>query len=240
MNIYRQHITKQIDGLADKSKAIWWNKYLKNVIPFIGVGIPDIRKIMIDWQKGMADEFDYPGLADDLIRQEIAEYKLAGILIYQLFVLGKAENSLILDHVEKIFEQKNVYDWNTCDWLCVRVLTPMIDSGTRHDMVRIRGWHEREYLWHARAALVPFAQSRALANYYRTLSRPMHALLMRDERFAKTPVGWVLREISKFDMHYVQAFLHTNKTHLTKEVSLNALKYIEKSRKKNILAELSE
>jgi 3-methyladenine DNA glycosylase AlkD len=144
----------------------------------------------------------------------------------------------MLDNIEKIFEQKDIYDWNTCDWLSVRLLTPVIDSGTRHDMVRIRGWHEREYLWHARAALVPFAQSNSLSKYYRTLSRPMHKLLMREERFAKTPVGWVLREISKFDMHYVQAFLQTNKLHLTREVCLNALKYIEQPRKKEIITDL--
>jgi 3-methyladenine DNA glycosylase AlkD len=239
MNIYIQHITKQIDGLADKSKADWWNNYLKNAIPFIGVGIPDIRKILIKWQKAVEYEFDYSALADDLIRQEIAEYKLAGILIYQLFVLGKVENNLILDHIEKIFDQKYVYDWNTCDWLCVRVLTPMIDSGTRHDMVRIRGWSDREYFWHARAALVSFAQSNSLSKYYRTLTKPMHSLIIREERFAKTSVGWVMREISKFDMDYVQTLLQTNKTHLTKEVSLNALKYVEKSRKKEILTELS-
>ena len=163
MKIHVKNITDQIDRLANHSKAVWWNNYLKKLIPFIGVGIPDIRKILIEWQKGNAGEIDYPGLADDLIRQEIAEYKLAGILTYQLFVMEKTENHIVLDHVEEIFDQKNIYDWNTCDWLCIRVLKPIIDSGTRHDMVRIRAWHERDYLWHARAALVPFAQSSALS-----------------------------------------------------------------------------
>ena len=239
MKIHIKNIIREIDGLADQAKAVWWNNYLKNSIRFIGVGIPDIRKILIKWQKTVEDEFDYPTLADDLIRLEIAEYKLAGILIYQLFVLGKKENSLILDHIEKIFEQTYIFDWNTCDWLCVRVLTPMIDSGTRNDMVRIRGWSDREYFWHARAALVPFAQSSSLSKYYRTLANPMHSLIIREERFAKTSVGWVLREISKFDIDYVLTFLQTNKSHLTKEVSLNALKYMDKSRKKEILTELS-
>jgi 3-methyladenine DNA glycosylase AlkD len=238
MDEHIKYITSRIDGISDANKAAWWNNYLKDSVRFIGIGMPDLRKIIRAWQKVAGDGVAYPEVADELIGLEIAEYKLAGILIYQLFVLGRAENDQILDRIEKLFEHKYIYDWNTCDWLCVRVLTPIIDKGTRHDMVRIRGWNEREYFWHARAALVPFAQSDSLSKYYRTLTKPMHSLIIRKERFAKTSVGWVLREISKFDMTYVETFLQTNKEHLTREVMNNALKYMDKKHRKEIIGEL--
>lgn len=49
-----------------------------------------------------------------------------------------------------------VADWNTCDWLCVRVLGPLIE---RHGEVAARtiaGWRDAAGLWRRRAAVVAF------------------------------------------------------------------------------------
>jgi 3-methyladenine DNA glycosylase AlkD len=50
-------------------------------------------------------------------------------------------------------------------------------------------------------------------------------LINRDERFCKTAVGWVLREISKTEKKYVVEFLEVNKPFVTYEVKQNAIKY---------------
>ena len=57
----------------------------------------------------------------------------------------------------------------------------------------------------------------------------MENVIRRPQRFAKTSVGWLLRQISKFDLEYVEEFLGNNKSYLTKEVVNNALKYVNKS-----------
>jgi 3-methyladenine DNA glycosylase AlkD len=50
-------------------------------------------------------------------------------------------------------------------------------------------------------------------------------LIRREERFAKTAVGWVLREYSKLDEAYVLDFFSRHVKHTTWEVKRNALKY---------------
>ncbi len=44
-------IVTEIDKLADSKKADWWKNYLKNPVSFIGVGIPQIRDILIKTRK---------------------------------------------------------------------------------------------------------------------------------------------------------------------------------------------
>jgi len=195
MKNHIEHIKSEIDKIADKSKSEWWNNYLQNTFQFIGVGIPDIRKIVKDWQSKYDDNIELISIADELIKLEIAEYKLAGILIYQEFVLHDTSHDEILNHINRLFEKKYIFDWNTCDWLCVRILSPMIDNGTEGIVSTIVEWHKSDDLWHARASLVPFAQCKTLPTHLERLKVPMTTLISREERFAKTAIGWILREI---------------------------------------------
>lgn len=105
-----------------------------------------------------------------------------------------------------------VADWNTCDWLCVRVLGPLIE---RHGEVAARtiaGWCDAAGLWRRRAAVVafvnlvgrdeePFPGCRQLVldTCARNVTDP--------QRFAQTGVGWVLRELSTAAPGAVAVFL---------------------------------
>ncbi|RLD58083.1 MAG: hypothetical protein DRJ05_08635 [Bacteroidetes bacterium] len=233
-------IITEINKLADKPKADWWNNYLKNTVKFIGVGIPEIRKVLLKQKSGFENDPQLLEIADELISLKIAEHKLAGVLIYQLFLLDKIENGIILEHIESLFNNGYIYDWNTCDWLCVRVLTPVIDKGENDDISRILNWNTNENYWHARASLVPFAQCKTLKNHYKNLAIALKNLISREERFAKTVVGWVLREISKFDNDFVSGFLEANMKTLSKEVITNSLKYSDKNTKRDFVARWKE
>ncbi len=120
------------------------------------------------------------------------------------------------------------------------VLTPIIDKGNESKASQILNWHTRSNYWHARASLVPFAQCKTLDYHYKSLNNAMTNLLSREERFAKTAVGWVLREISKFDNDYVFSFLEDNMDSLTSEVINNSLKYSDKDTKKTFVSKWKE
>ena len=60
-------------------------------------------------------------------------------------------------------------------------------------------------------------------------------LIKREERFAKTAVGWLLREISKQDEDFVKQFIEHHIKHFTAETIRNALKYSSKDEKKHYL-----
>jgi len=171
-------------------------------------------------------------LINGLMRSALAEHKLAAILYIQLFWLGKMKNSFLLSMISDWFDEGYVHDWNTTDWLSVKVLAPLLDSGDREVLWTLKKWNRNPCLWKARASLVPFAASKRVGEHRKEIERLADILIRRDERFAKTAVGWVMREYSKLDEDFVLAFLSKHVKHTTWEVKRNALKYYRKKLRK--------
>lgn len=229
MNQLSQIVVEELQEKSVPKKADWWNNYLKGKIPFMGLGIPEIRKVLLDLNK-MVDLEHLPmnrqvGIVNGLMKGHFAEQKLAAILYVQLFWLGKMKNSSLLSLITDWFDDRRIYDWNTTDWLCVRLITPMINSGDEKVLWYLKRWSRDPYLWKARASLVAFAQCKHLENHSRQIERSADILIRRPERFAKTAVGWVLREYSKTDEAFVLNFLSRHVKYTTSEVKRNALKY---------------
>lgn len=233
MNYDGHQIVAELKRNAKSEKADWWNRYLKDTIPFIGAGIPEIRKILLDRNK--AEGLDQMamnkqvGLVRGLIKGCFAEEKLAAILYIQLFWLGKQKNSFLLSLISDWFDERYIFDWNTTDWLSVKILTPMIDSQDSQVIWILKRWNRNSYLWKARASLVSFAQASSILEHGREIERFSDVLIRREERFAKTAVGWVMREYSKHDEDFVLAFLSKHVKYTTAEVKRNALKYYRQS-----------
>jgi hypothetical protein len=209
---------------SDKAKR-WWEQYLRNVITFFGVGIPKIREIL-------SELYDSNNLRAYTPEEQIAV--ACRFISHPSAVLDSAEPSILIDSIEKLFGQRHVFDWNTCDWLCVRVLTPLIDRFGEAVATRVFRWKDEAYLWQARASVVAFAQAKNLARYLPYILSAASVLIRRDERFAKTAAGWALREIWKIDPSVTTGFLKGHAVFLTTEVANNALKYTGTDEKKRI------
>ncbi len=226
-NDYR--IVDEIKQCGTIEKADWWSRYLKNTIPFIGAGIPEIRKILLE--RNHLEGLDQlamnkqVSLVNRLIRGRFAEEKLAAILYIQLFWLGKQKNSFLINLISDWFDLRYIFDWNTTDWLSVKVLAPMIDSGDEKVIWLLKRWSRDSYLWKARASLVPFALAKTILDHSKEIERFADILIRREERFAKSAVGWVMREFSKHDVEFVLGFLSKHVRYTTSEVKRNALKY---------------
>jgi len=219
----------EIKERATPDKAEWWNQYLKGEIPFLGVDTPEIREVFLNRDRESAFEKlamnQQVSLVNGLMRGGFAEQKLAAILYVQLFWLDRMKGSFLMNLVSDWFEDRHIYDWNTCDWLCVRILTPLVDSGDPQVIWKLKQWNRDPYLWKARASLVSFARAKYITQYSKEIGQFSDILIRRDERFAKSAVGWVLREYSKHDMEFVLDFLGKHVKHTTSEVKRNALKY---------------
>ncbi|MEN8203608.1 MAG: DNA alkylation repair protein [Bacteroidota bacterium] len=229
MNSLGQIVVEELQEKSVPKKADWWNSYLKGKIPFMGLGIPEIRKVLLDLNK-MVDLEHLPmnrqvGIVNGLMKGHFAEQKLAAILYIQLFWLGKKRNSFLLNLISDWFDDRLIFDWNTTDWLCVRLITPMLDSGDEKVVWCLKRWSRDPYLWKARASLVPFAACSSKKEHATEIERRADILIRRPERFAKTAVGWVLREYSKEDEEFVLNFLSRHVKYTTSEVKRNALKY---------------
>jgi len=178
------------------------------------------------------------GLATEFIKGKYTEDKLTGILIIQLFLLIESNYKIIVPRLGEIFDDKLIFDWNTIDWLCVRLLTPIIDNDDNECIEIISSWKDAEYFWKARASAVAFTQIKDILKYLDILIGINNVLIRREERFSKTAVGWTLREISKNDNDYVVNFVEENIKYFTKETINNSMKYFDKEIRKKYLIQL--
>jgi 3-methyladenine DNA glycosylase AlkD len=221
-------IYKELKKYSNPKKAKWLENYVKHDIKSLGVGIPEIRSIIQRvYKQNKLNEFspaDQKIFLDELMKQNYAEDKLAAILYTQIF-LKDPYPKFQLSMISNWFNKKWIYDWNVCDWLCVRLLSPLIDKYPEQTIFELRKWNKDEYLWKARASLVPFAQCKSLKEHINIVERFSEILIRREERFCKTAVGWVLRQVSKFNKKFVIDFLVINKQYVTSEVINNAKKY---------------
>jgi len=223
-------IQQELKKHHDAKKAKWLENYVKHDIKSRGVGIPQIRSIVQNvYKQNKLNELspaDQKKFLDELMKRDYAEDKLAAIIYVQLY-LNDADVKFQLTMISNWFDKRWVYDWNICDWLCVRLLSPLVDKYPKQTIAELKKWNKDNYLRKARASLVPFAQCKTLKEHTEQVDRFSIVLIKREERFCKTAVGWVLREISKSDKNYVEKFLEAHRQFITQEVIKNAQKYFK-------------
>jgi 3-methyladenine DNA glycosylase AlkD len=228
-----------LDQNSNPKTKIWWEKHLLYEIPFRGVGIPQIRELLANWRIGNSLENwsieNQCRLAIAFFNGRYAEDKIAGILYLQNFIIKNVSWKVLLPSIEDLFDKKLIFDWNTNDWLCVRVLGPMLKLNGKDYAEAVASWRDSEYLWKARSSLVPFVYYNPKSEYYDLINPGCITLIKRKERFAKTAVGWILREIYKTDKDFTTQFVHEYLFYFTQETIRNALKYMDKVEKKKYL-----
>lgn len=71
--------------MANPKTKDWWNNYIKDGAPFLGVKMADIRTVVHDWyEEELKDQWhgeQLVSLARDIFFLESSEHKLAGILL---------------------------------------------------------------------------------------------------------------------------------------------------------------
>ena len=226
-----KNIQSKISSIGNPDKAKWLENYIKHDIKSKGVGIPEIRAIVkeatTEFKLIELDISEQIDLLNNLMNSEYTEDKISAIIYIQLY-WNKTNEYEKIALISDWFDKKLITDWNVCDWLCVRLLTPMIDNWTKNTLRELKKWNKSQNQWKARASLVPFAQSKSIGKHKNLIEEFSIELIKRNERFCKTAVAWVLREYSKFDSDFTTRFLYEYENWTTKEVVKNATKHIKK------------
>jgi len=205
-----EHLQTRLQCHADPEKKAWWEAYLKQVIPFRGAPMAAIRREVRDWlpERGRVD------LALQLMREPLAEDKLAGILILGEHVVpaGTPPGAALLPLMVPLFEHGYIADWNTCDWFSVKFIHRLVVRDGPDLAVAIAAWSDATTLWQRRAALVSFANLAAKGDdnwpgFVEMLLRTCATNVKDPARFSQTGVGWLLRELSKAEPDHVAAFV---------------------------------
>jgi len=240
-NQYAEEFSRELISHTNPQKAKWLENYVKHGIKSRGVPIPEIRKLLEKFikehsinSKPLKVQLEF---INTLMENTYTDEKLAAILFIQLY-WNETDPGIQLKTISSWFDKKWVFDWNVCDWLCVKVLNRLIDKYADIATIEMRKWNKSDYLWKARASLVSFVYSESLKKEEKLIYEFSTNLIKRDERFAKTSVGWILREYSKIDEKFVTAFLNKNIKHFTIETVNNSLKYFSKDFRKTYLTKV--
>lgn len=240
-------IISQLQGRLQNASSLelkaWWERYVKHDTVFRGVGLPRVREILRGWRQvhdlnawSARDQMD---LAFALIAQPHTEDKLAGIVYIQDYLLLETAWRPLLSRSERAFARGHIFDWNVCDWACVRVWGPLMK---RHGLPCVRAvadWSASPHLWQARAGVVSFVsligkKTPPSARMRALILRGCRRLIRREERFAKTAVGWVLRDLSDLDEAAVGAFVAGYGRFFTTEVFGNATKRMTRAKREQL------
>lgn len=228
MQAIRQ-LQQQLDTRANPKTKAWWENYLKHALPFRGVKMADIRSALHAWyqQEGVgpgssaAQQKDF---ALQLLRESHAEDKLAGILFFQEILLpaGAMAWRTDLPHFARLFQDGAIADWNTCDWLCVKVLGPLAQQEGEACARSIATWRTAGNVWQRRAAGVAFINvaKHGEANFVGftdLLLQVCAATVTHPERFAQTGTGWVLRELGQAEPERVVRFIESRLSYFSAE-----------------------
>ncbi len=235
---YKNTLLNLLIEKSDPRTKDWWENYVKGSAPFLGVKMEDIRSVVHQWHKeyiaGYLDMDQQADLALALFEGENTEEKLAGTIYLQEILLPA--NAVMcprdLDQFAALFTNGYIYDWNVCDWFCVKVLGSLIKKEGDLCASGISAWKSSKNLWQARASLVAFVPVAEKAEYYPLIESACQTIIMRQERFAKTAVGWILRDISKYNQPFVKRVVTKNISDFSVESLNNALKYFEADEKK--------
>lgn len=238
-----QRLQAALDCQASAPTRTWWENYLEGAIGFRGAGIAVIRRELAAWRE--AEGMDgWPAgrqraLALRLFEEPLAEDKLAGVLFLQYYLYDRLPWRELLADYRSLFARELIFDWNTCDWFCVRVLGPTIASRGLPCARAIAAWRRAGYLWQARASLVPFVKVIGEERYHPLIETAAATLIARQERFAKTAVGWVLRDLSRPAKPRVERFVQRHLADFSVEALRNATKYFPPAERKDWLARLT-
>ena len=220
-----------LEDQSDPKTRDWWEGYVKNSAPFLGVKMARIRSTVHQWHRaqisGRYDLDQQLEIALHLFGGKFTEEKLAGILFLQeiLIPAGGVHCSNDLDKFAGLFTSRLIYDWNVCDWFSIKVLGSLLKREGTACAKGICTWHLAENLWQARSSLVAFVPVAGEGKFYPMIENSCKRIVQREERFAKTAVGWILRDISKVDQAFVDRVIRQNIKYFSPESLKNASKY---------------
>lgn len=221
--VYLRPVTRFEDRLAavaDPRTRDWWERYLKGSVPFRGVPMREIRRIVHEEWDRDATRGRQLDLALAQFAERYCEDKLVGVLALAEIVHPGAAD------VPRLAEPfAHIDDWGTCDWYCVKVLGPLIDREPAAAPA-IAGWRHAPGLWQRRAAAVAFVNLVARGDHADLVLEVCRANVRDPARFMQTSVGWVLRELSKARPDAVRSFLGEHGDRMSAEARRAACRHL--------------
>ncbi len=202
-------VTGALRPLGTPDRAAQEKRYLKSDLEFLGVTMPDLRRVVKAAVRG------HPGLdaramtawAAALWREPVHERRAAAVEVLTLAAPRLAARDL--DIVERLLRES--LTWAYVDGLAARVAGEIALRDPAGAWPRVDAWAVDGDFWVRRAALLCLLRPiRAGTPELARFTRYAGPMLAEREFFVRKAIGWVLREISRRDPAWVAGWTEAN------------------------------
>ena len=195
-------VTDALRPLGTPGRAAQEKRYLKSDLEFIGVGVPDLRRVVkaaVRARPGL-DPGQMVAWAVALWREPVHERRAAAVEILTLAAPRLAASDLAT--VERLLRGSRT--WAYVDALAGNVAGEVALRDPAGAWPRVDAWAVDEDFWLRRSALLALLRGiRAGTPDLARFTRYAELMLTEKEFFVRKAIGWVLREISRRDPAWV-------------------------------------
>jgi 3-methyladenine DNA glycosylase AlkD len=195
-------IRAALRAAADPALAPGQQAYMKSAMPFLGVRVPDARRLATQAARGLVDVDELRDAALDLWRA--AGYREERYAAQALMALKPLRGRLDLLDVHEEMIRTGAW-WDHVDEVAHR-LADLLDAHPAELSVELRVWADDDDLWIRRAAIIAQLQRKDRVDHA-LLSDVIEANLGDEEFFIRKAIGWALRDHARADPDWVRAFV---------------------------------
>ena len=228
MNL-RDIVIAALRAAADPARAPQQQAYMKSGMPFLGVAVPQCRRIVgsVSGAHPLPDAGAWEAAILDLWRG--AAYREERYAAVELLLSGRYARWLEPARVPLVEELVVTGAWwDYVDPIAARGMGAMLAAHPRPVKALLRGWARDGDIWKRRTAIL--AQLRAKrATDTALLADAIRPSIGSPEFFLRKGIGWALREYSKTDPGWVTAFVESH-PRLSPLSRREALKHLERKR----------
>ena len=204
--------------------------YLKSELRFLGVTLPDIRRVARAFvsEHPELDARRLRVIAEGAYATKTHEQRSVAIALLEL----RASTLRARDLPWLIGLVRRSDTWAHVDWLAVKVIGPVIEREPKARAI-LPHWAVDRSFWVRRTALL--AQHDALkagAGDFTLFARLAASMLDEREFFIRKAIGWVLREVSKRRPQPVYAFLRDHRDRLSALTLREGAKYLSDAQRR--------
>lgn len=195
-------IRADLRAVADPGRAVGQQAYMKSAMPFLGVRVPDVRRIARAAAAGETDGAALRAVArtlwDDATHRE--ERYAAEALLTLRPLRGDLAMVPLVEHMVRTGQW-----WDITDELSGR-MADLHDARPQETAAIVREWSVDDDIWIRRIAILSQLGRRGRVDQA-LLAEVIGPSLARPEFFLRKAIGWALRDYARVEPDWVARFV---------------------------------
>lgn len=187
---------------ADPTLAPGQQAYMKSAMPFLGVRVPEVRRLTRETARGLTDADELRDAALELWRG--AEYREERYAAQALMALRPLRGRLDMLDVHEEMVRTGAW-WDHVDEVAHR-LADLLDAHPAELAVELRVWADDADFWIRRVAIISQLQRKG-ATDRALLADTIEPNIADPEFFIRKAIGWALRDLARTDPEWVRGFV---------------------------------